>query len=445
MNDDLVLRSRRVVTPEGERPATVRVRSGTITAVEPFGDGDDLGELVLLPGLVDTHVHLNEPGRTEWEGFATATAAAAAGGVTTLIDMPLNSVPPTVTVEALEVKRQAAAGQCWVDVGFWGGAVPGNTADLAALHSAGVFGFKSFLIDSGVPEFPPVDLSTLADAFAAVPALFVIHAEQPGSVLAAPTSRRYADFEASRPPAAEEQAVAAVLGLARRHRARVHILHVSAAEVLPLLTDARRQGVRVSAETCPHYLTLTDADVPDGATQFKCCPPIRGAANRDALWHGLSTGALDCVVSDHSPCPPELKRGDTGDFAAAWGGISSVQLGLALVWTEASRRGLPLTDVSRWLAQRPAELVGLRAKGRIAVGADADLVAFDPDVEFVVDPARLRHRHPVSPYAGRRLRGAVRTVWLRGEPVDGEPRGRLLSREAGRAEAGRAEACRGES
>lgn len=427
---DLVLRSRRVVTPDGERAATVRVRAGTIAAVEPYGDGEDLGELVLLPGLVDSHVHINEPGRTEWEGFATATAAAAAGGVTTLIDMPLNSIPPTVTVDALAVKRQAAAGQCWVDVGFWGGAVPGNTADLPALHAAGVFGFKSFLIDSGVPEFPPVDLSTLADAFDAVPALFVIHAEQPGSVLAAPASRRYADFVASRPPAAEEQAVAGLLRLARRHRARVHILHVSAAGVLPLVADARRDGVRVSAETCPHYLTLTDADVPDGATQFKCCPPIRDAANRDALWRGLGTGALDCVVSDHSPCPPDLKRTDTGDFAAAWGGISSVQLGLALLWTEASRRGLPLTDVVRWLAQRPAELVGLRHKGRIAVGADADLVAFDPDAEFVVQPTRLRHRHPVTPYAGRRLRGVVRSVWLRGEPVEGGPRGRLLFRDA---------------
>ncbi|MGE5829407.1 MAG: allantoinase AllB, partial [Micromonosporaceae bacterium] len=296
MSGDLVLRSRRVITPEGERAATVRVRAGRISAIEPYGDGEDLGRLVLLPGLVDTHVHVNEPGRTEWEGFATATGAAASGGVTTLIDMPLNSIPPTVSVEALEVKRRAAAGQCHVDVGFWGGAVPGNTAELPALHAAGVFGFKSFLIDSGVPEFPPVDLSTLADAFDAVTALFVVHAEQPESVRAAPASRHYADFVASRPPAAEEQAVADVLALARRHRARVHILHVSAAGVLPLLADARRDGVRVSAETCPHYLTLTEADVPDGATQFKCCPPIRDAANRDALWHGLVTGALDCVV-----------------------------------------------------------------------------------------------------------------------------------------------------
>ena len=430
---DLVLRSRRVVLPDGERPAAVCVRDGRIAAIASYDSidapNDDLGDVALLPGLVDTHVHVNEPGRTEWEGFATATRAAAAGGVTTIIDMPLNSIPPTVDVAALETKRKAAAGQCHVDVGFWGGAVPGNAAELPALHAAGVFGFKCFLIDSGVPEFPPLNRAGLDIALAAVEALFVVHAEDPASVAPAPSSSRYDDFVGSRPPAAEETAVALVVERARVAAARVHIVHLSAASVVPMLHRAQADGVRVTAETCPHYLALTAEQVPDGATQFKCCPPIRDAANRDALWQGLAEGTIDCVVSDHSPCTPDLKRPDTGDFAAAWGGIASLQLGLPVVWTEARGRGYSLGDVVRWMARRPAELVGLVHKGRIEVGADADLVAFDPDATQVVDPAGLHHRHPVTPYAGQTLRGAVRATWLRGERVDGlTPHGRLLTR-----------------
>jgi allantoinase len=444
MSPELVLRSRRVVLPDGERAATVAVRDGRIVAVEPYEAVPDdqmaggafatrllldLGDVALLPGLVDTHVHVNEPGRTEWEGFATATRAAAAGGVTTIVDMPLNSLPPTVDVAALAVKRAAAHGQCHVDVGFWGGAVPGNAADLPALHDAGVFGFKAFLVDSGVPEFPPLDAGALEAAMRRVDALFVLHAEDPAGLRPAPASPRYADFLASRPAAAEESAVALVLATARATGRRAHILHLSAASVLPLLAAARGDGVRVSAETCPHYLTLDAERVPDGATEFKCCPPIRDRANTDRLWTGLADGTVDCVVSDHSPCPPELKRADTGDFAAAWGGIASLQLGLPVVWTAARDRGCALADVVRWMAAGPADLVGLVRKGRIQVGADADLVAFDPDARFVVDPAALAHRHPVTPYAGAELRGRVVRTWLRGSPVDGgPPRGRLLER-----------------
>jgi allantoinase len=428
---DLVVRSRRVVTPDGERPAAVCVRDGRIAAIEPYEDaaGEDLGELALLPGLVDTHVHVNEPGRTEWEGFATATRAAAAGGVTTIVDMPLNCLPPTVSVEALAAKRAAAAGQCHVDVGFWGGAVPGNAAELSALHEAGVFGFKAFLVDSGVSEFPPLDRAGLATALATMDARFVIHAEDPIELRAAPPSRRYTDFLASRPAAAETRAIATVLNAARAHAALVHILHLSAADALPQLAEAKALGARVSAETCPHYLALAAEEVPDGATEHKCCPPIRGRDNREALWAGLAAGIIDCVVSDHSPCPPALKRPETGDFAAAWGGIASLQLGLPVVWTEARRRGHGLADVVRWMAQCPAELVGLHRKGRIAVGCDADLVAFDPDAAFIVDPARLHHRHPVTPYAGRALSGQVRATWLRGARVEDTPAGRLLARE----------------
>jgi allantoinase len=433
---DLVVRSRRAITPGGERPAAVVVGGGRIVAVEAYdavaeaGEDVDLGDTALLPGLVDTHVHVNEPGRTEWEGFATATRAAAAGGVTAIVDMPLNSLPPTVTTDALHVKRKAAAGQCHVDVGFWGGAIPGNASDLPGLHDAGVFGFKAFLADSGVPEFPPVSADELRLALAAVDAQFVVHAEDPYHLHGAASSPTYADFLASRPPEAEHAAVALAIDAAREAGRRMHILHLSSATALPLIAAARADGLRVTAETCPHYLTLDAAEIPAGATEFKCCPPIRDAANAERLWAALADGLITCVVSDHSPCTPDLKRRDTGDFAAAWGGIASVQLGLPVIWTAARARGFALADVVSWMARRPADLVGLTRKGRLAVGADADLVAFDPEDTFVVDAGKLHHRNPVTPYAGRTLTGVVRTTWLRGARVTGDrPGGRLLERE----------------
>jgi allantoinase len=343
--------------------------------------------------------------------------------------MPLNSIPPTVDVAALLAKQRAAAGQCHVDVGFWGGAVPGNAGELRALHEAGVFGFKCFLIDSGVPEFPPLDRDGLATALRAVDALFVVHAEDPARIASAPASRSYADFVASRPPAAEDSAIELALSSARSAGARVHILHLSAASALALLTSAKSDGVRVTAETCPHYLSLTAERVPDGATQFKCCPPIRDAANQELLWQGLAAGTIDIVVSDHSPCTPELKHPDTGDFAAAWGGIASLQLGLSIVYSSATARGHSLPDVVRWMAQAPADLVGLTHKGRIAIGCDADLVAFDTEASHMVDPGALYHRHAVTPYAGQTLNGAVRRTWLRGVEIDQSlPRGQLLRR-----------------
>jgi allantoinase len=425
-----VLRSRRVVLPDGEAAATVCVVDGRIADIGPYSArcDEDLGALALLPGLVDTHVHVNEPGRTEWEGFATATRAAAAGGVTTIVDMPLNSLPPTCDVRALARKRAAAADQSYVDVGCWGGAIPGNAGELPALHEQGVFGFKAFLVDSGVAEFPPLDRAGLLAAQRAVDALFVVHAEDADALRPAVGSRRYADFLASRPPAAERSAVATAIAVARETGRRTHILHLSAADALPLLAQAQADGLPVTAETCPHYLTLTAEQVPDGATQFKCCPPIRDAANQDELWQGLANGTVHCVVSDHSPCTPELKRLDTGDFAAAWGGISSLQLGLPLMWTAAGARGFGLPDVVTWMSRRTADLVGLVYKGRIEIGADADLVAFDPDEMSTVDPAVLRHRHAVTPYAGVQVRGVVKRTWLRGVPVS-EPRGRLLWRD----------------
>lgn len=406
------------VLVEGERIAAVLPRDAEVDAVREVRLGPDE---VLLPGLVDTHVHVNEPGRTEWEGFATATRAAAAGGVTTIVDMPLNSLPPTVDPAALEVKRQAAAGQCAVDVGFWGGAVPGNAGGLRALHDAGVFGVKCFLLDSGVDEFPPLTGAGLAAALTEVAAydgLMIVHAED-GELVTSAAGRRYADFVASRPPACEDSAIATLLRLARETGARVHVVHLSAASSLPRLAAARADGVRVTVETCPHYLTLSAEEVPDGDTSFKCCPPVREADNRDRLWGGLADGTIDMVVSDHSPCPTELKGLERGDFGAAWGGIASLQLGLAAVWTEARRRGVDLATVVGWMARRPAEVVGLAGKGSIAAGQDADLAVFAPEETFVV--GRLQHRNPITPYAGRELHGVVRGTWLRGEPVVWEP------------------------
>src|ERR1700733_1764225 len=393
MRYDLVVRSRRAVLPDGTRPASVAVSGPVIAAVGEYGarhDADrdvDLGDLTLLPGLVDTHVHVNEPGRTEWEGFATATRAAAAGGVTTICDMPLNSLPPTVSVAALREKQAAAAGKCWVDVAFWGGAVPGNSADLLPLHEAGVIGFKCFLLDSGVPEFPPLDaagLRSVLGVLAAADALLIVHAEDAAEVGPA-AGRDFGSFVASRPPVAERRAIEKVVSAAAATGGRAHIVHLSAAECVAMIAGAKAAGIRLSAETCPHYLYFAAEEVPDGATEFKCCPPIRDAVNREALWRGLESGAIDCVVSDHSPCPPELKAPDSGDFGAAWGGIASLQLGLSAVWTVARRRGRTLDDLVRWMATAPARLAGLPAKGALAVGRDADLVAFDPEESYVVE------------------------------------------------------------
>ena len=436
----LVIEAARAVVDGAERACTVAVSDGRIVGIdEPgavrAGEVVRLGEdVVLLPGLVDTHVHVNEPGRTEWEGFAHATRAAAAGGVTTIVDMPLNSVPATVDVAALETKRRAAEGRCHVDVGFWGGAVPENLHDLASLWEAGVFGFKCFLVDSGVEEFPALDealLQKVMEQVSSFGGLLLVHAEDPDAVSSCPDgATRFADFLASRPDASEVSAVSAVVEAARRTGCRSHVVHVSSARALPVLAAAHRAGVPVTAETCPHYLTLSAEEVPDGATEYKCCPPIRDTANRELLWDGLAEGTLGCVVSDHSPSTPELKALDTGVFADAWGGISSLQLALPVVWTEARRRGHRLTDVAAWMAAGPADRAGLRHKGRIAVGADADFCVLAPEETFVVDPARLAHRSPVTPYAHRELTGVVRATWLRGRPVDptGPPHGRLLRR-----------------
>jgi len=443
---DLLIRARRAVTGDAaqpEQPLAVGVTGGRVVAVEPLAgsrlagrDTLELGEeVVLLPGLVDSHVHVCEPGHTEWEGFASATRAAAAGGVTTLVDMPLDSVPATVSADALAAKRRAADGQCHVDVGFWGGVIPGNTPELEPLARAGVAGFKCFLADSGAPDFPPVDVGQLAAALGVLAGLgrpLLVHAESARAVAPARAyaGRGYAGYLASHPRGLENLAVAEVIEAARVTGGHAHIVHLSSSDALPMIASAKREGVRLTAETCPHYLSLTAEEIGDGETAYKCAPPIREAANRELLWAGLQDRVLAMVVSDHSPCTVPMKAPDTGDFGLAWGGISSLQLGLPLTWTQARRRGIGLAQVAAWMSAAPARLAGLTAKGRIAAGYDADFCVLAPEESFVVDPGQLHHRHPATtPYAGRRLHGVVRLSLLRGQAVDpGRPRGKLLRR-----------------
>jgi allantoinase len=398
-----------------------------------------------MPGIIDTHVHINEPGRTDWEGFYTATQSAAAGGVTTLIEMPLNSIPATTTLAAYRQKLTAAAGQLWVDVGFWGGVVPGNAPELRPMWDAGVFGFKCFLVSSGVPEFAHVtefDLHAAFPELAAIGAPLLAHAELPEPIEAAlqsapakapPTS--YATWLASRPRQSEDQAISLLLRLSSEFRARVHIVHLSSANALATLTHAKSLQAKVTVETCPHYLTFASEEIPDRATELKCAPPIRERENREQLWAALHDDIIDLIASDHSPCPPAMKLRDQGDFMQAWGGIASLQISLPAVWTAARSRGYPLTQVIRWMCEAPARLAGLQTrKGAIAVGCDADLVIFNPEEKFRVDPDRLHHRHKITPYAGRELAGIVEATFVRGQKVfeRGEfspaPAGRVLLR-----------------
>ena len=436
-----VLRSQRVVFSDGERPAQVVIEGERIARIaaldEPFPSQlvEDLGSYALLPGLVDCHVHVNEPGRTAWEGFATATRAAAAGGVTTIVDMPLNSIPATTTYAALQQKIDALGDQLTVDVGLWGGVVPGNRAELKPMIKAGALGFKCFLVDSGVDEFPAVDAAILKDALtelAITTAPILVHAELPGPIEAAAAAfaasgaaddeasrRAYARYLESRPPRAEDEAIALVSQLCDETRGRAHIVHLSAASALSTLLAHRERGLsQLTAETTPHYLVLEAEQIPDGATEYKCAPPIREHANREALWRGLGAGLVDFVVTDHSPCTPDLKRMEVGDFVGAWGGIASLQLGLRAVWTEASTRGHQLVDLVRWMAEQPARLASQTGrKGRIAVGYDADLVVFDPEHREVISAESIQHRHKVTPYLGRTLRGRIVATWLRGERI----------------------------
>jgi len=443
------LRSTRVLTPDGIAPAAVIVDHERIVALcdwhEVPADAElfDFGDLVLLPGLVDSHVHINEPGRTEWEGFETATQAAAAGGATTLVDMPLNCVPETIDVPALEAKRAAAQGKAWVDWAAWGGVVRGSAESLPSLVRAGVPGFKCFLIHSGIDGFAWVDETDLRAALeklrgAGLPLL--AHAEVAGQIGAATRAldrmsadwRKYSTYLRSRPDDAEIEAIALLIRLAEEFQTPIHIVHLSSAQALPLLRDARERGVPVTVETCAHYLWFDAAEIADGATEYKCAPPIRDAGNREALWNALNEGLIEMVITDHSPCLPEMKRREEGRWDLAWGGIASLGLALPVLWTGMKQRGIGLERIREWMAAAPARLAGMSGrKGVIAIGADADFAVFDPEARWTVAPSDLRFRHKISPYLGAELMGRVLETWLRGAPVfrAGAPVGEARGRE----------------
>jgi allantoinase len=418
-----VLRSKRVVTPEGMRPASVHIDAGRISAVKDWEcDGaEDFGESVIMPGVMDTHVHVNEPGRTDWEGFETATRAAAAGGITTLLDMPLNSIPATTTISGLEQKRRAAQGKTLVNVEYIGGVIPGNSGDLKGLADAGVRAFKCFLTPSGVEEFPAVNEADLKKAFPVLAELglpLMVHSEDPACLhsVDAP-SRKYSDYLGSRPVESEHSAIRMLVRLLDECPTRVHIVHLSSATSLAIINEARSRGLPITVETCPHYLFFSAEEIPDGATEYKCAPPIRSASERDALWNGLAAGEIDLVASDHSPCPPDMKE-THGDFFSAWGGIASLQISLSAVWTGARQRNIPIERVVEWMCVNTAKLAGLDArKGLIRVGYDADIVVWDPDASFTVDARKLEHRNPVTPYNGRKLFGKVLTTFVAGKKV----------------------------
>jgi len=447
---DLIVRSKKVVQPDAMGPAAVHIRDGVITAISDFSavpSGSDVfeaGESVVMPGLVDTHVHINEPGRTDWEGFETATRAAAAGGVTTLVEMPLNSIPATTTLAAYRQKLAATEGKLWVDVGFWGGVVPGNAGELHALYEAGAFGFKCFLVPSGVEEFRRVtedDLRLALPELSRLGAVLLAHSELPGPIEKAAqeandgSPRAYSTWLSSRPRTAENEAIALLARLSREFTARIHVVHLSSSDALPLLRRVKAEMLQLTIETCPHYLTFAAEEIPDRATEFKCAPPIRERENREKLWEALREGLIDLIATDHSPCPPEMKSRATGDFLRAWGGISSLQLSLPAVWTQARQRGYSVRHLARWMSAAPAALAGLeKRKGAVAVGCDADLVVWNPEAKFRVEPERLFHRHKLTPYADREFFGVVEATFLRGQRIyereepSANPLGRVLRR-----------------
>ena len=432
-------RSTRVLTPQGLAPAALLVENGRIASVQgwsevpPNSNLRDFGDLMLLPGLVDSHVHINEPGRTEWEGFQTATQAATAGGVTTLVDMPLNCMPETIDVNALDAKRNAARGQTWVDWATWGGVVRGNANELLPLAQQGIPGFKCFLIHSGIDGFTWVDEADLRLALANLRGTglpLLVHAELAGPVEAATKKlnashadwRKYSTYLASRPDAAEVEAIALLICLAEEFSTPIHIVHLASASALPLLANARQRGLPITVETCVQYLWFAAEQIPDGATEFKCAPPIRSAANREALWDALRTGLIDMVATDHSPCPPAMKRREEGRWDLAWGGIASLGLALPVLWTAMQHRNFApnsdIENIAQWMSAAPARLAGLSGrKGTLVVGADADFAVFDPDAEWTVTEQHLHFRHKLSPYLGARLQGRVLETWLRGQQI----------------------------
>ncbi len=430
-DNHFALKSSRCVIDGAIVPAQIEVENGIIKDVHDYDvaldcDIDNVGDLVVMPGLVDSHVHINEPGRTEWEGFNTATQAAAAGGITTLVDMPLNCIPVTIDKASFQEKLDSVDDKLWVDCGFWGGVVPDSIGDLDELLNAGVLGCKSFLIDSGIEEFQPMKAEDLRQAMPILAkhnAPYLIHAELDCGAPPAQITKEYKSFLDSRPKSWENNAIDMMIDLNREVKAQglecpVHIVHLSSSEAIASIESARGEGISLTIETCPHYLTLAAESIPDGKTLFKCCPPIREEDNRQRLWRGLKDGVIDFIVSDHSPCTPELKHIDTGDIEKAWGGISALQFGLPLIWSEAKVQGFDLIDITRWMSEKTAEFIGMdHIKGHIKTGFYADFVIFDDKAGYVITNEMIKHKHNITPYAGRRVDGNVISTYLRGEKI----------------------------
>jgi allantoinase len=437
-----ILTSSQVVTPDGIGRKYIAIENSKIVKVsDSLIDGEliDKADLVIMPGLVDTHVHVNEPGRTDWEGFETATKACAAGGITTVVDMPLNCLPVTTTVSALEIKLKEVAGKIYVDTGFWGGVVPDSVERLDDLLKAGVLGVKSFLIHSGIDEFPEMKENDLEKAMPIISkhqVPFLIHAEVDDGKGNTKITDKYESFEKSRPNSWEDNAIALMIKLCKKHFTKTHIVHLASGSALDMIEEAKKEGLPFTVETCPHYLTFKSEEIPDGKTLYKCCPPIRGEENREQLWSGIKKGLIDFIVSDHSPCTANLKMLAEGDFEKAWGGIASLQFSLPIVWTEAVKRGFTVNQISKLMSEKTAEFIGLSGKkGAIQVGADADFVIWDPDQEFTLLKEKIQFKNKVTPYEGKNLMGVIYETWLRGEVIFRDdqilagPRGKAILRK----------------
>lgn len=444
-NNSFSLTSSNVILNNRIEPATILIEHGKILDIVPHSSNpsrfinEDVGNLFVLPGLVDTHVHINEPGRTEWEGFATATQSAAAGGITTLIDMPLNSTPVTTSIDAFNMKKSAARGKLFVDCGFYGGLIPGNEDSIEMLIESGIFGVKAFLTHSGIDDFPN---ATEKELRAAMPIIskhgipLLVHAEIEDGNEKIASTKKYREYLSSRPKRWEHNAIELMIRLCREYQCKTHIVHLSSSDEASILESARKSGLPLTVETCPHYLFFNSEEIPNGATEYKCAPPIREHENRERLWGALRSNTIDLIVSDHSPCPPEMKLSRQGDFMKAWGGIASLQFGISIIWTEAKMRGFSLTDVAKWMSSSPASLIGLKKKGEIAAGNDADIVVFNPEKSFIVSESGILHKHKLTPYIGKTLFGVVERTYLRGVPVFengsiiGKPNGKILLRNS---------------
>jgi len=439
---DFAIASQKVLTLEGEKPAAILIKGEKILDVVSIENipencpNQDMGNNVIMPGLVDAHVHINEPGRTDWEGFETATKAAAAGGITTIVDMPLNCIPVTTTVDALNQKIIATKDQLWIDCGFYGGLIPDNIQDLESLADAGVLGFKAFLSPSGIDEFPNISEKHLREALPilakkGIPVL--VHAELENGATSSEENKTYKYFQESRPKSWENNAIKLLIQLCREFNVHIHIVHLSSADILPEIAQTRKDGFPLTVETCPHYLHFSSERISDGDTRFKCAPPIWNGENRENLWAGLEEGIINFITSDHSPCTPELKNLEAGNFEKAWGGISSIQFALPVIWTECKQRGYSLEQLINWMSKQPAKFVGVDdLKGQISPGFDADLVCWNPDKKYIIKKEAIHHKNKLTPYEGESLYGVVNATFLRGQKVYengqflGNPKGKII-------------------